>query len=453
MKKICVWAALSAGMAIMASASEPTFSKDVAPILFQHCVVCHRPRNIAPMSLLTYKEARPWAAAIRKAVLLRKMPPWHADPHYGQFSNEASLSSDEIGVLDAWVGSGAPEGNSADLPKAPAFRDDWHIQPDVILPIPSAHLAKASASDEYAYIYVATDFSEDKWVKVAEVMPGDISIVHHATVSVVPENQTGVVPGTTQRGKASKYRYSTGAVLHIRPEVPVQDDGCAVSDGGALPGETPEPENFLAIYLPGHVPEVRPDGYAIKVPAGAVLAFQIHYHNRTGRDISDQTSIGLVFARGPVNHRVQQYEIWNNVFAIPPGDANHRVTSCFTLDRDVLALAYTGHMHFRGKSFRTEAVFPNGTRDVLFSVPQYDFRWQETYMLKTPRVLPKGTRLVSTAYFDNSANNPLNPDPSKQIRWGEPSDEEMMGFWLAFTDDAPGSRASANESTKRQAQP
>jgi hypothetical protein len=414
-------------------------------------VTCHRPGNIAPMSLLSYKEARPWATALREAVVTRKMPPWHADPRYGHFANDARLSDHDIAVIDAWAKSGAREGNPADLPRTPDDPQGWHIHPDVILPIPNPHVAKSADSDEYAYIYVATNFTEDKWVSVAEVMPGDRAVVHHATVSVVSEErQKNVVPGQTRTGTSSKYRYSTGAVLHIRPEVPIEDDGCASPGGGALPGETPKPGNFLAIFLPGHVPEVRPDGYAIKVPAGGVLQFQIHYHNRTGHDVADRTSIGLVFAKTPVQHRIQQYEIWNNTFAIPPGDANHRVTSCYTLDRDVMALAYTGHMHYRGKSIRTEAVFPDGSRDVLFSVPHYDFRWQETYMLQTPRLLPKGTRLVTTAYFDNSVNNPLNSDASKQIRWGEPSDEEMMGFWLAFTDAGPTDRGAAYTSSGRQ---
>ena len=427
-----------------------TFNKDVAPIFFQHCVACHRPGNIAPMSLLSYKEARPWAAAIQEAVVLRKMPPWHADPNIGHFSNDARLSEREIGLIDTWAKSGAREGNPADLPPTPEFNQRWHIKPDVVLPIPDAHLAKSSDADEYAYIFVATSFTEDKWVKAAEVMPGNSAVVHHATVSVVSEERLkSVTPGQTRTSKADKYRYSTGAVLHIRPEVPIEDDGCASPGGGALPGEHPKPGNFLAIYLPGHVPEIHPDGYAIKVPAGGVLQFQIHYHNRTGHDIADRTSIGLVFANPPIDHRIQQYEIWNNTFAIPPGDPNHRVTSCYTLDRDVLALAYTGHMHYRGKSIRTEAFFPDGSRDVLFSVPHYDFRWQETYMLKTPRLLPKGTRLVTTAYFDNSANNPLNPDASKQIRWGEPSDEEMMGFWLSFTDAGPNNPDAGSSASSR----
>jgi hypothetical protein len=213
----------------------------------------------------------------------------------------------------------------------------------------------------------------------------------------------------------------------------VVDDGCASADGGEWPGHKPQPIRVPAIYLPGHLPEVRPNGYALRIPAGSYLEFQIHYSNQTGKALRDRTSIGFAFVTEPVEHEVAQYEIWNNLFQIPPGDRTHRVTSCYTLQSDVEAIAYTGHMHYRGKSFSTEAVFPDGHHETLFSVPNYDFRWQETYVLKDPRVLPKGTRLISTAYFDNSRDNPLNPDPSKAVRWGQQTDEEMMGFWLQFT--------------------
>jgi hypothetical protein len=164
------------------------------------------------------------------------------------------------------------------------------------------------------------------------------------------------------------------------------------------------------------------------------LQFQVHYSNHTGDDVKDRTSIGLVFAREPVKHEIAQYEIWNDLFLIPPNDANHRVTSCYTLPKDVTALAYTAHMHFRGKSMATEAIYPDGRHEVILNVPHYDFRWQETYFLKHQFLLPKGTKLVTSAYFDNSFDNAQNPDPSRAIRWGEPSDEEMMGFWLQFAD-------------------
>jgi hypothetical protein len=189
--------------------------------------------------------------------------------------------------------------------------------------------------------------------------------------------------------------------------------------------------------LPGHLAEVRPPGYALRIPAGSYLQFQVHYSNRLGETVKDRTSIGLVFAKEPVKYEVAQYEIWNNLFLIPPGDGNHRVTSCFVLPKDVTAVAYTAHMHFRGKSMKTEAIYPDGHSELLFDVPKYDFRWQETYFLKHQFLLPKGTKLFTTAYFDNSRNNPLNPDPTKTIRWGEPSTEEMMGFWLAYADVTP----------------
>lgn len=426
------------GFSAVLGAADPTYNHDVAPILNQHCVVCHRPNDIGPMSLGTYKEARPWAAALGEAVATRKMPPWHGAPQLHQFSNDARLSDAEIRVLTSWAATGAKEGDARYASPVEAIPVGWHIRPDVILPLPDEQLVAASSQDEYEYIHVPTHFTEDKWVQIAEVLPGNRRIVHHATVSVWEPPGKPVEKTSDEPAKPKiEYLYRTGKVNHIRPEIPVLDDGCSTPGGGEWPDSTVKPGIFVAIYLPGHVPEVRPEGYAIRIPKEAILEFQIHYSNRTGQAMSDRTSIGLHFATAPVSHPIKQYEIWNNLFALPPGDGNHRVTSCYTLEKDVLALAYTAHMHFRGKSFETEARFPDGHTEVLFSVPHYDFHWQETYMLKQPLLLPKGTRLRSTAYFDNSTNNPLNPDATKLIRWGEPSTEEMMGFWLAFTDPTP----------------
>ena len=413
-----------------------TYSKDVAPILQRHCVVCHRANDIAPMSLMTYDEVLPFARMMRESVVQRKMPPWHADPKVGEFTNDARLSDEEIATIDAWVKGGTKQGEAMDAPTAAVLTPGWHIKPDVVLTIPEQMVTKA-AQDDYEYIYVPTNFTEDKWIQAAEVLPGDRRVVHHATVSVI--NQAETAKHLEEHAKANagedKYHYRTGKVLHLRPDAPVIDDGCSAPDGGGIPGE---PSGYLnivpAIYLPGHLAEVRPPGYALRIPAGGVLQFQIHYSNHHGLDVKDRTSIGLVFAREAVKHEIGQYEIWNNMFLIPANDDNHRVTSCFTLPKDVIAVAYTAHMHFRGKSMTTTAIYPDGREEVLLNVPHYDFRWQETYFLKKQFVLPKGTKLMTTAYFDNSKNNPLNPDPSKAVRWGEPSDEEMMGFWLQFAD-------------------
>jgi mono/diheme cytochrome c family protein len=412
-----------------------TFSKDVAPILYKNCVVCHHPNDIAPMSLLTYRDARPWAAAVRQAVVQHTMPPWHADPHIGDFMNDPRLSAEDIATIDAWVKNGAKEGDPKDLPPAPDFHDGWHIKPDVIITIPEATVA-AGNQDDYEYIYVPTNFTEDKWVQTAEVVPGDRRVVHHATVSVVSAEKAKKLEETHGGAEdIDKYHFRTGKVNHMKPDAPVSDDGCKASPDPDIKDFSNGDVNYVpAIYLPGHLSETRPPGYALKIPAGSYLQFQIHYSNRLGQTVKDRTSIGLVFANQPVTHEVAQYEIWNNWFLIPPGDGDHKVTSCFTLPKDVTAVAYTAHMHFRGKSMTTEAIYPDGRHEILFNVPKYDFRWQETYFLKHQFVLPKGTRLITTAYFDNSANNPLNPDLSKSIRWGEPSNEEMMGFWLAYAD-------------------
>ncbi len=409
-----------------------TFNKDVAPILYQHCTVCHHPNDIAPMSLMTYKEARPWAAAIRQAVVQRAMPPWHADPHVGEYMNDARLSQQQVDTIDAWVKSGSKEGDPKDLPQSPVYKEVWHIKPDLVLTIPETTVA-ASNQDDYEYIYVPTNFTEDKWVQAAEVIPGDRRVVHHATVSVVSPDKVPK-PGQHDSG-LNQFQYRTGKVNHTKPDAPVSDDGCAASNNPALKDYSNGDINHVpSIYLPGHLAETRPPGYALKIAAGSYLQFQVHYSNRLNQDVKDHTSIGLVFAKEPVRHEVAQYEIWNNFFLIPPGDGDHKVTSCFTLPKSVTAVAYTAHMHFRGKSMSTEAIYPDGRRELIFQVPHYDFRWQETYFLKNQFVLPKGTKLITTAYFDNSANNLLNPDPTKAIRWGEPSNEEMMGFWLAYAD-------------------
>ena len=430
------------------AAPNPTFNQDVAPILYSKCVVCHHPNDIAPMSLMTYKDARPWAAAIREAVATRAMPPWHADPHAGHFQNDPRLSDEQIATIEAWVKGGAKEGDLKDAPQPPVFQDGWHIKPDVILTIPETKVA-AGNQDDYEYIYVPTHFTEDKWIQAAEVVPGDRRVVHHATVSVISAD--AVPKASKSVTEVDNFHFRTGKVNHTKADAPVYDDGCSTEKDAAIGNISSGGINHVpAIYLPGHLAETRPDGYALRIPAGSYLQFQVHYSNRLNKDVTDKTSIGLVFAKAPVTHEVAQYEIWNNWFLLPPGDGSHKVTSCFTLPKDVTAVAYTAHMHFRGKSMTTEAIYPDGHHELLFNVPKYDFRWQETYFLKNQFVLPKGTKLVTTAYFDNSANNPLNPDPTKSIRWGEPSTEEMMGFWLAYAEPTtPDKTTAAGQTTGR----
>src|SRR5882762_5281000 len=317
--------------------AEITYNKDVAPILNRHCAACHRPNDIAPMSLMTYEEALPFARIMRESVVQRKMPPWHADPGFGEFSNDARLTDEEIAIIDAWVKGGTkrgqPEASSAD----PVLTQGWHIKPDVIFTIPE-FLVPKTAQDDYEYIYVPTNFTEDKWIQSGEVLPGDRRAVHHATVSVVDQAELAkhMAEHSKEDAGVDQYHYRTGKVLHLRPDAPVIDDGCSAPDGGGIPGN---PSGYLnivpAIYLPGHMPETRPPGYALRIPAGAYLQFQIHYSNHHGLDLKDRTSIGLVFAREPVHHEIRQYDICNNMFLIPSNDNNRRVTSCFTLPKNV----------------------------------------------------------------------------------------------------------------------
>ena len=420
--------------------SEPTFSKDVAPILYGHCAACHRPGDIAPMPLLSYGEARPWAKAIRNAVLTRKMPPWHADPRYGHFANDRSLSAAEIETIKAWVDSGAKAGEASDLPPRPQFPDGWRVgKPDSVFAIPSDFEVKAGSPDRYMYFTVPTKFTEDVWVQSVELKAGNRAVVHHAHVYLQ-------LPETAAKGPKQKdFTFKDGDVHHIVPDAPVVDDGCSSADNGYWPGRKPgETQTMLGSFCPGKDPDVFPEGYARKIPAGAVLGFQIHYnsHSIQGTE-KDRTSVGFIFAKQPPKQRLRRIDVSNFLFQIPAGDGNHEVTACYVFEQDVRLVSYTAHMHIRGKDMKFEATHPGGRTETLFSVPHYDFHWQTEYRLEEPVPVEKGTRLKITAHFDNSANNPANPDPAKVIRWGEPSFEEMMDGWIEFILPANAGGAEA----------
>lgn len=420
-----------------------TFSRDVAPILYEHCVTCHHPGDIAPMSLLTYKDARPWAAAIREAVVLRKMPPWLADPTVGRWSNDPRLSDAEIQTIRAWVASSAPEGDPKDMPPAPAFRDGWKIEkPDAAFSIP-VHTLEAKGPDEYTYIDVPTNFQEDRWIVAAELRPGNRKIVHHAHVFV--KDMKGKQPKTpTPASEYAKWiRIRQGSLEWVRPEAPVIDNGCSVDDNGLFPGsKSSDLGSLISSYLPAREPDVYPAGTARKIPAGAVLSFQIHYSRSTGRTETDETSVGLVFAKDPPERVSRRIDLSNQMFMIPAGDPDHAVSECHTFDTDVLVTSLTPHMHRRGKSMQIVADLPDGRKKTLLSVPDYQFNWQFTYREEQPMYLPKGTRIEVLAKFDNSVNNAGNPDPKINVRWGSASESEMMDGWIEYLDAAPAMKAA-----------
>ena len=400
------------------------------------------------MSLLTYKDARPWAASIREAVVTGKMPPWKADPHFGKWSNDPRLSDAEIATLKAWIDGGKLEGNPKDMPVAPEFPDGWKIgKPDAVIAIPE-HVLDAKGPDEYVYIKVPTNFKEDRWIIAAELRPGNRRIVHHAHVFVVePDAQktTTAAEKDPQREYARWLKLHQGSLEWVRPEAPVIDNGCSVDDNGLLPGShSSDLGSLISSYLPGRAPDVYPEGTARKIPAGSSVNFQIHYSRTTGKREVDATSVGLIFAKEPPRQISRRIDLSNQMFLIPAGDPEHSVTECHTFDKDVLITSLTPHMHLRGKSMRIVADLPNGDKKTLLYVPAYSFNWQITYRAEDPIFLPKGTRVEILAAFDNSPNNPTNPDPTKPVRWGSASESEMMDGWIEYLDAPPKTVAATH---------
>lgn len=380
-----------AAKAVKASAS---WAGEVAVIVQKRCQECHRPGEVGPFPLLSYDDARKHSAMIREVVDDRRMPPWHADPRFGHFQNDRRLTAKERATLLAWVDQGAPLGDPKRIPAPRTFPEGWTIgTPDAVFEVPEPITVPAQGTVAYVHVRVPTKFPEDVWVQAAEARPGDRSVVHHIIV------------------------YVTAPAL-------------------LLGGRPDRAEGHLCGYAPGDMPSVYPEGSAKKIAAGSHLVFQIHY-TPTGKVRADRSKVGLIFAKGPVQHRAYTRGIAQGRFEIPPGAENHPVASSFTFGKDSHLLSFMPHMHLRGKSFRYEATFPDGRKEVLLSVPAYDFGWQTYYTLSEPKAMPSGTRIDCEAHFDNSAGNPYNPDPSKAVRWGEQTWEEMMIGYIDTIDDAP----------------
>lgn len=415
----------------------PNFTKDVAPILYKNCVSCHRPGEIAPMSLLDYQSARPWAKAIRAAVLSRKMPPWFADPRYGDFANDTRLTNQEVDTIRAWVDGGAAEGDPRDLPAPPKFVEGWQFgPPDLTIDIGQSFLVQPG-SDVYKDFIVPTNFTEGKWIRAAQVLPGNRKLVHHAHVYVLSE-QAASVPKLATQGTAEQlggFAEIEDGLSRVRDDAPVINDACNGDKG--LPNLAGFEEGSLATLLPGKPPDIFDvfgDGSTAKyIPAGAKLRFQIHYA-KVGTADSDRTRIGLYLASKPPEKPLKRVDLRNRFFMIPAGAANHEVKRCYDVEQDKLLVAITPHMHYRGKDATYELVHANGSREILLAVPRYSFDWQLQYRFTTPVLMEKGSRMEVTFHYDNSLNNPANPDPGKAIRWGDRSEDEMMVTWTETLD-------------------
>ncbi len=403
--RLLVLTTIYSAMILGAAPARPTFYKDVLPVLQSKCQGCHRPGEAAPMSFLTYEGTRPYAAAIRQAVLSKKMPPWGADGVHGKFQNDPRLTEDEKSTLLAWVAAKAPAGDPKQAPAARQFVEGWNVgQPDLVVAMPKAYEVPAKGTVEYTRFILPLNFTEDRWISTAEVRPGNRAVVHHVIAYV--------------RDPKSKW---LRAEPMNQPIVKV-----AKSDGGA--------RYWLAAYAPG-VPAIPgTPGRALRIKAGSDLVFEMHY-TTNGEPATDLTKVGIVFAKEPPKEVMATIGVDNHEFAIPPGADSHEVKARWEVPNEMTLVNLTPHMHLRGKDFRYEATYPTGETEVLLNVPRYDFNWQHTYVLAQPKVLPAGTVINVIAHFDNSPNNKFNPDPKAEVRYGDQSWEEMMiGFGTVVWD-------------------
>jgi hypothetical protein len=391
-----------------------TYREQVAPILARRCISCHRLGEAAPMPLGSYAEVRPWAKAIREAVLTRRMPPWFADPKFGHFRNDPSLPADEIETISQWAANGAPEGEPEPRKRrskpAPAAPVDPPLSADVVFRALRPFSVPAKGDVEYQFLIIPMPFTVDRWIERVEVRPSARGVVHHV-VAYIRE------PGSDWlQGHPPHTYFTAGREAQTRSDL-------------------------LMVYTPGHGASGWPAGMAKKIKAGSDIVLQFHY-TPNGTPQPEQTSVGLTFAPKPPEYRVLTIQMGYDKIRIPPGDANYRASVSGTLPNDAILLGLYPHMHLRGKGFEYQITAPGGHVETLLKVDRYQFEYQFQYDLAQPRLLQRGTRLLVTGYFDNSANNPRNPDPTAEVEWGEQSWQEMMiGFLDIAVDpkiDRPG---------------
>jgi len=412
-------------VAAMAQSGEtPTFSKDVAPILFKNCVSCHRPGEMAPMSLLTYAQARPFARSIREKVELGTMPPWHAEAPAGTFLNERQLTSTEKGILVRWASNGAPEGDPKDMPPVPSFPTGWTIgTPDATFTMAKPYDVPASGEIAYQFVQIPTNFTEDKWAQAIEIRPGVRSVVHHVLVFAsepggTPRQQPFVQrPGGGNGRGAAQVAPALAAALRGRAQN-------AATNRGPL----------IATTAPGTNAQLFQPGKAMRIKAGSILTLQIHY-TATGKAEKDSTSVGFIFAKEPPQQEVRSSAFVNAQLTIPAGATNHRVDSVIDFNQDAHIVALFPHTHLRGKNWEYQLTYPDGREEVVLAVPRYDFNWQTYYQFAKPIAAPKGSTLRAIAHYDNSANNKANPDPKVEVRWGDQTWEEMQYSGITYTVD------------------
>lgn len=392
---------------VVAAAPDVTFTRDVAPILHARCVACHRAGEVAPMALLTYQDARPWARAIKDKVVARQMPPWFADPEFGAFANDARLSDIEITTIGTWVDAGAPQGDLKDMPKAPQFIEGWQLgEPDMIVELPEVQIP-ATGGDYFPTPNLALNLTEDRWIRAVEIRPSNREVTHHSVI----------------------FSANVGAAMG------------PISSGGLF--------DVLAVWAVGTPATVYPEGMGRWVRKGQTLRTNLHYHPN-GKPQTDRTRVGLYFGKGELKKEVVAALAGNVTFSIPPNASNHELRAVYVVDQDISVVSFFPHMHLRGKDMKMTATFPGGRQETLLNVPAYDFNWQLFYYPKTKVPLPRGTRVDLVAHYDNSGANKHNPDPSKTVTFGEASTSEMMFGMFEFTAEAGVSPTPTSERSRME---
>lgn len=434
-------AALTMGLGT-ASAEEatPTFAGDVAPILYDNCVSCHRAGESAPMSLISYEDARPWSRSIKNKVLTGEMPPWHADPAVGTFSNARGLTDAEKDTIVRWVDAGAPEGDASALPPAPRFSDGWQIgTPDLVIEMPNAFEVPAEGTVDYQFLTAESNLTEDRWVRAIEIRAGARPVVHHILLYV--RDPSGARPASAFKDLPTSPE-AEAAIERARARARKQ---AAEGGNSGAREERQGRGHLIASLAPGTNAMVFESGAALRIPKGAEFVFQIHY-TAIGTAMTDQSKLGLIFSDEPPEREMIAGQFLNPYFEIPPGESNQQVDSLIEFTDDAQLYALLPHTHLRGKRWEYEIRYPDGRAEPLLSVPGYDFNWQTYYVFEEPLVVPKGTKIFASAWYDNSAANKSNPDATTPVRWGEQTWEEMQYTGITYSVAA----STPSETTQQQ---
>lgn len=405
----------------LAGEEKVTFNKHIAPILFNHCASCHRPGEVAPFSLLTYKDAAKHIEQLVEATSNRVMPPWKAEAGYGEFRDARSLSKEDLKLLADWSKAGTPEGDPQDLPPTPKFPEGWPLgKPDMVVKMTKPFEVPADGRDQIRVIPLNLSLPEDKIVTAIDFRPGNRLVVHHALVVV---DNIGLMR-------------DRGAPAGKKDDAPKTNDqgGRAGAIAGLLQARNGAPPfALLGAWVPGSTPQFLSEGYGIRVAKDSKVVLQMHYHP-VGKAETDQSEVALYFAKKPDLKSMNGIIMAGIPLYIPAGEKHYKVTTSINLPVDVTIHTIAPHMHQVGREMKVTATLADGKTQPLIWIKDWDWNWQGKYTYKEPVVLPKGTKIDLEAHYDNSTNNPANPNnPPKLVKWGEQTTDEMCLCFFQVT--------------------